>query len=209
MPNLKRGKYQRDATPGAVFQLEYMRWYNMCRRCYNPAHKKYPRYGGRGITVCDRWLDSTTNNGFDNFVDDMGKCPPGMSIERINNDLGYSKENCKWATTQEQQSNREYCTGISARAKPIADRTGIHLDTIIWRLTHGWTEEEAEFTALNLAKSGGHTTAAAVAKKKVASITGLSMAQVYRRLSSGWTIAEIEATPRGKRPAAQLSLPTV
>ena len=201
-------KYQRNAHPGAPHRLEYMRWSNARRRCYNPADKEYHRYGGRGITVCDRWLDSPTNNGFDNFMDDMGKCPPGMSMDRINNDLGYSKENCKWSTRFEQSRNREYCTGVFERSKPIAERSGIHVDTIEWRLANGWTEEEAEFTPVNLRLS--RCKLLLQTKKEIASRAGVSIVTVYRRLKLGWTMAEIEATPlRMKRPAARLSLPTV
>ena len=62
----------------------------MIRRCYNPRYKNYHRYGGRGIFVCKEWLDS-----FENFYKDMGKAPDGSSIDRINNNDGYYKENCR------------------------------------------------------------------------------------------------------------------
>jgi hypothetical protein len=84
---------------------EYSSWISMKQRCYNPKSTPYDSYGGRGITVCDRWLES-----FDNFYEDMGPKPsPTHSIDRIDNYKlidGYSKDNCRWATKSEQVQNR-------------------------------------------------------------------------------------------------------
>jgi hypothetical protein len=73
----------------------------MLARCYRPTHKQYADYGGRGITVCDRWRAS-----FWNYVTDVGKRPPGMSLDRRDNDASYSPENCRWATRSQQNENR-------------------------------------------------------------------------------------------------------
>ena len=90
-PNYKHGMSRTRA---------YMTWEAMKQRCHNPKHKKYQDYGGRGILVCERWQI------FANFHTDMG-CPPGkLTLERVDNDGGYSLENCKWVTRKEQKSNQ-------------------------------------------------------------------------------------------------------
>jgi hypothetical protein len=75
----------------------------MKARCKNPKHPEYHNYGGRGIKVCDRWKQV---GGFQNFINDMGKRPEGMSIDRIDNDRGYSPENCRWTTSVVQSQNK-------------------------------------------------------------------------------------------------------
>lgn len=78
----------------------YGSWYSMIRRCTSPNHENYKRYGGRGITVDPAWLS------FDKFVEDMGTRPEGHTIDRKDNDKGYSKDNCRWATPKQQTANR-------------------------------------------------------------------------------------------------------
>lgn len=86
----------------------YHAWEAMKARCLNPKHPSFPLYGARGISVCDRWMM------FDQFLLDMGAThKPGLWLERINNDLGYSPENCTWATPKDQSNNKRTPRGES------------------------------------------------------------------------------------------------
>jgi hypothetical protein len=78
----------------------YNSWLAMLQRCNWPKAMSYPRYGGRGITVCERWMK------FENFLADMGERPPGTSIDRKDVDGNYEPGNCRWATRKEQRANR-------------------------------------------------------------------------------------------------------
>lgn len=82
---------------------EYAVWSMMKKRCHDPEDKDYRHYGGRGIVVCQRWRDS-----FENFIADMGRRPPGLTLERKDNSKGYEPSNCKWATWTEQAKNRRH-----------------------------------------------------------------------------------------------------
>ena len=78
----------------------YHCWESMLQRCTNPNHPDFANYGGRGISVCERWLT------FANFFEDMGERPPRLTIERIDNERGYSPDNCRWDTYSAQNRNR-------------------------------------------------------------------------------------------------------
>lgn len=103
----KYGKiiHQKLRTPTGRMKLpEYNSWRAMKERCYNKNNKAYKNYGGRGIKVCNRWLDRT--DGFTNFLSDMGGRPEGSSLDRIDTNGDYCPENCKWSNRQQQNINR-------------------------------------------------------------------------------------------------------
>ena len=136
-------------TKGGVIPSEYMAWMAMKRRCYDKSHPSYEDYGGRGILVCDRWL-----NSFENFIKDMGPKPgPEYSLDRWpNNETGnYEPGNCRWGTDQEQSNNRrsnhwiEY-RGESKVLQEWADLFGVSQATLGQRLNRKSIEEVFEFS---------------------------------------------------------------
>jgi hypothetical protein len=121
----------------------YRIWSGIVQRCANPRCKAYPNYGGRGITLCDRW-----RRDFRAFLADMGEAPEGLTIERVDNDLGYLKSNCTWVSLQDQQRNRRSNRPITAfgRTRLLsdwADEVGIKRVVITYRLGAGWPAERA------------------------------------------------------------------
>lgn len=130
-----------NRTHGMQGSKIYLIWNAMKNRCGNPAVKAYPYYGGRGITVSESWQK------FENFYTDMGDRPEGMSLDRIDNSKGYSKENCKWSTKEEQANNKRNNSKITFNGETLsvsqwARRIGIHREGLAHRLRN-WSLEEA------------------------------------------------------------------
>lgn len=121
---------------------EYSAWYRMLRRCTNKQDAKFVDYGGRGITVCESWLK------FEQFYADMGPRPsPKHSIDRIDNNGNYCKENCKWATLKEQQNNRRSNkllthAGVTMTLAQWSAVTGLSYKAIVYRVMQGWSAED-------------------------------------------------------------------
>lgn len=106
--NLKHG-HARNGKESRTHSI----WYHMIRRCKN---KNDENYYGRGITVCDRW-NPKKGGSFENFLEDMGECPPGLSLDRIDNNKGYYKENCRFTTNQVQARNTRSNTNYTFKGK--------------------------------------------------------------------------------------------
>ena len=123
---------------------EYEIWMAMKQRCYNKNHRHYANYGGRGITVCQQWLEN-----FVTFLEDMGKRPTSKhTIERKDTDKGYDPDNCEWATRAVQSRNTRQNHWITFNGKTQcmtdwAHELGINLRTLSDRLRSGWPTEKA------------------------------------------------------------------
>lgn len=133
---------------------EYCVWQAMIDRCRNPRSQSYAEYGARGIDVCADW------KAYPAFIRDMGYRPSDAhSLDRINNDKGYSPDNVRWAPATRQQrnkrdNNRLTVAGVTMLAIEWSESTGINLSTLRARLRTGWTPEQAVGHApLHLAKS--------------------------------------------------------
>jgi len=117
----------------------------MKQRCLNPKNETYHHYGGRNITICERW-----KNSFENFLEDMGEAPENMVLDRINNEGNYEPENCRWATYQQSIVNRratvwiEY-NGKTYYMKELANVLGVGCFQLkTWCVIKKYSEEEIE-----------------------------------------------------------------
>lgn len=141
---------QKVKRHGLSRSAEFFIWAGMKNRCENPKYSGFHRYGGRGITVCERW------QRFENFYADMGPRPsPFHSVGRLMNDEGYNPKNCEWQTKAEQSKNTSRNKYVEATGKLmcLADwsrTTGVHISTICNRLKRGWSPEKAVLTKTKL-----------------------------------------------------------
>lgn len=133
--NFKHGHTANGASP------TYRTWRGMHIRCTKPNHPKYHRYGGAGITICDKWKT------FQGFLEDMGERPEGTSLDRIDSTLGYCKENCRWADiyTQNRHARRRRMVSYKGRAMPTvewAKELGVDPGALYNRIQRGWSDSD-------------------------------------------------------------------
>jgi hypothetical protein len=156
-------KIRLKTTHGKSTVAEYKVYQGIQQRCYNPKNKAYYNYGGRGIRVCARWLEPN-GQGFINFLADMGpRLGSGYTIERKDNEMGYSPENCVWADWYTQHSNRRNNVKVEIDGKVDtisnwARYFGFRDHTFRCRLERGWTPQEAAYTPLGNKSTTKQTT---------------------------------------------------
>lgn len=177
----------------------YRVWQAMLQRCENPNNPAYSNYGGRGIAVCERW------HRFENFFADMGNRPVGYSLDRKENDEGYCKENCRWATTTQQARNKQKSRvieyqGEKATLAEWAQRKGMGWYTLRSRLDYnGWDIEKALNEPLSRAKLYSYR-GRKLTLSEWATETGISIDILrYRHIRSDWPFAKAITTPVGFR----------
>ncbi len=204
-----------QTTHGMSKSDEYSIWIGMKGRCYNKGNSGYKDYGERGISVCSRWLDK--DNGFENFIIDMGLRPDSnYSIERINNDKGYTPDNCRWETQFSQSRNhrRNHWLELNGERMVLTD----------WAHKIGITPSALQSRLKNMPRERALTMEANRDKKRYieaggkrltliewADELGLSKSQIQRRLKEypaeialGFGFREISAP--GEKSVNQLTL---
>lgn len=181
---------KKNRTHGLTKTRTFGIWMHMKARCYRKTCSDYPNWGGRGISVCDRW-----RNSFENFIADMGECPEGMSIDRIDNSGNYEPGNCRWANHFQQKRNTRAnvlieFNGQSKTAGEWSEIVGIHGKTISNRLRCGWSVEDA----LNVKPGIGicekliYFNGERGSLKHHAKVSGIPYGTVFTRISRGWSI---------------------
>ena len=148
---------ERLTRHGGYYFPEYQIWAGMKSRCYNPKNRSFKDYGGRGIKVCERWL-----NSFEKFYADMGNRPtPKHTLDRKNVNGDYKPSNCRWVTQSEQHNNKRNNNLITFEGKTLTEtqwrkRMGLGRNLIRRRIAEGWSVEKA-LTTPSQQKKGGQT----------------------------------------------------
>lgn len=131
-PNYKHGHYV-----GGKGSPTWHSWDSMKARCLRKSHHAYSRYGGAGITICEKWM------AFEGFLEDMGERPEGTTLDRIDNTKGYCKENCRWVDWFKQAKNRSSTlmithNGVTKHLSEWCRDLGLNKTTVSRRIKAGW-----------------------------------------------------------------------
>lgn len=190
---------------------EYSAWQAMLARTVNPkrspngvSSETWSRYGGRGIAVSKRWLK------FENFLVDMGRRPTAKhSIERIDNNKGYTKSNCKWATRKEQQRNTSRnhlvtARGVTATLAEWIERTGLKWSTLWYRIDCGWPVEKALFTPADTHNKKIRFQEQSRTISQWAKRVGLTPAALIQRFALGWSTERALTQKRKNYPSRRV-----
>ena len=181
------------ACKGRKVSGSYTSWKLMKQRCLNKNNPDYKHYGGRGITICQSWIR------FENFLADMGERPELMSIDRIDNEGNYCKENCRWATQKTQTSNSRRNVYITKDGEKVhlsgwAEKLGISNSCLEARVKRGWDNKRTlEKKSGEWRKNGiyithqGNTLNVFSWSKK----TGFSYGCLWNRIRTGWSVDQM------------------
>lgn len=202
-----RLEFLAEGRPKKILErAEYRSWRGMKNRCYSTSASSYPHYGGRGITVCERWIKS-----FDDFLSDMGPKPsPKHSIDRINNDGNYEPGNCRWATQSQQMRNSRVTrmvtfNGETRSAAEWGEITGVKRNAIVDRIDCGLDVKTA-LTASSYGMRNLHTYEYEGESKTInqwAESLGMNNHLIRNRIARGWPMRDV-LTPRvvgGRTPS--------
>ena len=189
---------------GLSHTTEYDVWCHIKARCYYTKDKYYKNYGGRGIVICDRWLDK--EDGMINFVKDMGKRPSSKhSIDRLDNNGNYTPENCRWATAEEQANNRTSNTVVNYKGEDISlaevsRKYNFPYKLLDRRYNKGWSIEKILSTPIRKIRNNLYTF-----NGKTQNIMDWAREldtyyqTLLHRLKHGWSIESTFTTPIRKR----------
>jgi hypothetical protein len=189
-------KFKHGHAQGEKYTPEYSSWKHAKQRCYNPKHESYPNYGGRGITMCEPWLLS-----FEIFLEDMGPCPIGCTLDRIDTNGNYEPDNCKWSTKKEQDRNRRTnkvytVQGVTGCVVELCEHFGIDIRLFYNRRKQdGWSVEKSLTEPIRQAEK---ITVAGVtgSLRELSKYFGISENRAFRRINQlGWSYEDAFLTP--------------
>lgn len=192
---MRHGLFNGTRDPGR----EYWIWVGMRQRCLNQRNWAFPLYGGRGIKICDRWINDPIA-----FLSDMGPCPDGYSIDRVDNDGNYEPENCRWASRETQTRNRGVTIRIDGMTIPeISKILGMSYSGVYGRLKSEWGASEILSTR-KITDGRRSTNRMLTAFGKTQTLTewanesGLSKSTISARIRLGWTERDAVTLPKSR-----------